>query len=536
MKQENNLLDVVVIGGGVSGLCQIKHLIDNGFNAVVLEANDDLGGTWYRNRYPGCRFDSESYTYGYSFSQELLDEWHWKEGFSARSETLKYLSFVADKFELRQYCEFGARVEVMRWSEDDNTWTVTLKDGRQFVSRFIITCMGILSEPVIPSFAGIEDFQGESFHTYYWPEEPVELEGRKVGVVGTGATGVQIIQTIADKVGDLTVFQRGANWAVPLGNYEISDEMMADIRSRYDEIFADCAKTSGGFMHQPEKRRYADVSPEDRTALWDELYDKPGFAFMVSNFGEIFVNDEANKAVSDYVANRIRQRVNDPKTADTLIPKDFGFGLKRVPLETKYYEAYNRSNVNLIDLNETAIEKITPSGIQLSDRHVDLDVIIYATGFDAFLGAYKNIEVVGAGQKRLSDKWEHETKTYLGIMANGFPNMFMVAGPQSASGATNYPRAIEPCVDWITNLLLYTRDNNATRVEAQGNSEQAWADNVASLQEQLLFNKVKSWFTGHNPNLPNRQLRYNSYWGGAAAYRETIERATDFDYKGIDIK
>ncbi len=534
---ENPPLDAVVIGAGVAGLYQIKRLTDLGFDAIALEANADLGGTWYRNRYPGCRFDSESYTYGYSFSRELLDEWHWKERFSPQPENLRYLNFVADKFDLRRHIRFGAAVAAMTWDEDERLWTVTLESGETIVTRFVVTCVGVLSAPLLPDIPGIGDFEGEAFHTFYWPEEPVELEGRRVGIIGTGATAIQIIPEIADKVGALTVFQRRANWSIPLNNSAISDEEMADIRARYDEIFELCRQTNGAFVHLPDRREYHALSEDERRALWDELYDRPGFALLLANFPETFLDEEANRALSDYVADRIRQRVDDPATAEALIPKDHGFGMRRLPLETNYFEAYNRDNVRLVDLSDAPIDRITPGGIEAGGTHYDLDLIIYATGFDAVLGGLNKIDIRGTGGRALRDKWRDETSTYIGLMVHGFPNMLMVAGPQSVSGSTNYPRAIEDGVDWATSLLVHARDAGHSRIEVEAEAEKEWAAEVVAMQERMPFSRVESWFTGYVPNASgsNGRVRYNNYWGGAPKYRARLEEAASEGYRRISM-
>ena len=354
--------EVIVIGAGVAGIYQIKRLADLGVDALVLDAAPDLGGTWYWNRYPGARFDSESYTYGYSFSRELLDEWHWKERFSGQPENLRYLNYVADKFDLRKYMQFNCKVEAAQFDEARDLWRLKLGDGRELTCRFVILAIGLLSTPTLPRLEGMDRFKGRSFHTFHWPHEPVELAGKKVAIIGTGATAIQVIGEIADKVGELTVFQRRPNWSAPLNNSPISDEEMADIRSRYDEIFATCARTPGGFEHEPDRRGFYEVSREERLALWDKLYDEPGFGIWLSNFREIFTDEAANAEFSAYIADRIRRRVKDPVTAEKLIPRDHGFGVQRVPLETNYFEAYNRDNVHLVDISETPIERVTENG------------------------------------------------------------------------------------------------------------------------------------------------------------------------------
>ncbi len=529
--------DVVVIGAGVSGIYQIKKLTDLGIDAVLFEADDDLGGTWYRNRYPGARFDSESYTYGYSFSKELLDEWHWKERFSGQPENLRYLNYVADKFDLRRHMRFNARVERMTWQEDERVWQLELQGGECVVARFVITSLGPLSIPTLPSYEGMDEFQGEAFHTYSWPKEPVPLEGRRVGVIGTGATGIQVISAIADQVADLTVFQRRPNWSTPLNNAPISVEEMADIRNRYDEIFANCAVSPGGFEHVP-RRGFWDLTADERRAVWDELYDQPGFAFLAGNFAEIFYDEAANQEISEYVADRIRRRVTDPATAEKLIPRDHGFGLQRLPLETRYFEAYNRDNVHLVDVTATPIERLTPTGLQTTDAHYDLDLIVYATGFDAITGGYDRIDIRGVGGEALADKWRDSPSTYLGVLTHGFPNMFMVAGPQSVSGSTNFPRAIETGVDWITELLQHALDSGASRVDADPEAEAEWVQEIIRSYERLLLKTSKGWFTGYNSNVAGHregQVRYQAYFGGAPQYTTKVAEVTAAGYAGISL-
>ena len=537
MKAAATDYDVIVIGAGVAGIYQIKRLVDMGVKALVLEGDDDLGGTWYRNRYPGARFDSESYTYGYSFSKELLDEWHWKERFSSQPENLKYLNFVADKFDLRAHMRFNARVVAMQWSEPDRCWALSLESGETLSSRFVITGVGVLSIPTPPRIPGMEFFKGESFHTYWWPKEPVSLEGKRVGIIGTGATGIQVIAEIADKVGSLTVFQRRPNWSVPLNNSPISIEEMNEIRGRYDEIFATCDKSQGGFDHLPDRRGYYNVTEQERLELWDELYyERPGFALLIANFPEIFLDEKANEDLSEYVANRIRGRVKDQAVAEKLIPRDHGFGMQRLPLETNYFEAYNRDNVQLVDISESPIQSITETGIETDGKSFDLDVIIFATGFDAITGALDRIEIQGT-DGTLAEKFRKGPSTYHGVLCHGFPNLLMVAGPQSVSGSTNYPRAIETGVDWVSELLKTMFDQEHTRLEPTLDAEQKWQDEVKWAHERTPIRRSKSWFTGYNSNVEGREegtIRYHAYWGGAPRYRQFLEELAEQNYPGIE--
>ena len=503
----------------------------------MLEAGGDLGGTWYWNRYPGARFDSESYTYGYSFSRELLEEWHWKERFSGQPENLRYLNHVADKFDLRRHMQFNCRVEAAHFDEAATLWRLRLSDGRELTCRFVIMTLGLLSVPTLPRLEGMDSFKGRSFHTFHWPQEPVDLTGKRVAVIGTGATGIQVIGEIADKVGELTVFQRRPNWSAPLNNSPISEAEMAAIRARYDEIFAACARSPGGFEHEPDRRGFYEVTREERVALWDRLYDEPGFGIWLANFREIFVDEAANAEFSAYIAERIRRRVKDPVTAEKLIPKDHGFGIQRVPMETRYFEAYNRPNVHLVDIAETPIERITETGLRTAERAYDFDIIVYATGFDAITGAFDHIDIRGSSGQALRDKWRDSCSTFLGMTIHGFPNLLMPAGPQSGSASTNYPRGIETGVDWCTEFLQHVRKHGHTRFEATAAAEARWTGHVVSMYAMMLMRKAKGWFTGYNSNVPGHEhgkVRYFVYNGGAPKYVAVINDVARKGYEGID--
>ncbi len=528
--------DVIVIGAGVSGIYQIKKLIDEGFDAIVLEADPDLGGTWFRNRYPGARFDSESYTYGYSFSRELMDEWHWTERFSPQPENLRYLNYVADKFDLRRHMQFNTRIMAMTWDEHERRWFLRDSNGAEYRARFVITSLGPLSMPTLPSYDGMDDFEGRSFHTYHWPADGVDLNGQDVGIIGTGATAIQVIAAIAPIVGSLTVFQRRPNWSTPLNNSPISQEEMDDIRARYDEILANCAQSPGGFEHNPDRRGFWNLSAEQRRAFWDELYQRPGFAMLTANFVEIFIDEAANAELSQYVAERIRARVDDPNVAEKLIPTDHGFGTQRLPLETNYFEAYNRPNVRLVDLSDEPIKRITADGVRTTHTDYPLDILVYATGFDSITGGYDRIDISGVGGRKLADTWADGPKTYLGLMSSGFPNLLMVAGPQSVSGSTNFPRAIEKGVEFVTDLLVHARQRDVSRIEADPEAENEWEAEVIASYQGLLLRGSKGWFTGYNSNVAGHEegmIRYQAYFGGAPKYAARLEGTKAADYRGF---
>jgi cation diffusion facilitator CzcD-associated flavoprotein CzcO len=524
--------DAIVIGAGVSGLYQLYKLRQLGLTALAFEAGSGVGGTWYWNRYPGARFDSESWSYGYSFSTELLQEWDWAEHFAGQPETERYLNYVADKFDLRRDIQCNSRVAAAHYDEAMRAWNVRLDDGRRYRARFLITAIGVLSAPTMPRIAGVESFRGQSCHTHYWPKEPVSFEGKRVAVIGTGATGIQTIQTVARTAGHLTVFQRTPNWAAPLHNAKITDAEMRDIRVRYPEIFARCYETNGCFIHQPDPRSVFEVTPEEREAFWEKLYAEPGFGIWQGNFRDILVDREANALISDFIARKIRQRVKDPAVAGKLIPKNHGFGTRRVPLETHYFEVYNQPNVKLVDINETPIERITPTGIKTSDNEYEFDLIVYATGFDAITGSFDRIDIRGSDGRRLKDEWSDGPQTFLGILAEGFPNMLMVMGPHAGLG--NFPRAAEYSVEWVTGLVRHARDHGLTRVEATPAGVATWTDHVAAIGQGLLSNEINSWMTGVNSNVEGKQKRRIMRYGGTfPSFRQQCDAVTANLYRDL---
>lgn len=527
----------MIVGAGVCGIYQLYRLLQLDADVLVLDRNADVGGTWFNNRYPGCRFDSESYSYSYSFSKELLDEWDWTEHFSPQPENLRYLNYVVDKFDLRKHMQFDSAVESAVYDEPARGWALTLEDGRRFTCHYLLTAIGLISAPTYPRYEGMDDFRGRSFHTFDWPHDGVDLTGQRVAVIGTGATAVQVIGAIAPTVGSLTVFQRRPNWCAPLHNRPIDEAEMAELRARYDEIFAACARTPGGFIHGPDRRPFAEVAPAERRAFWEELYALPGFAIWLSNFREVLMDEEANAEFSAFVADKIRGRVHDPVVAELLIPKDHGFGVQRVPMETDYYEAYNYDHVELVDVAATPIERITPTGLRTSDREFAVDVIVYATGFDAITGAFDRIEFVGRDGQQLRGRWERGPTTYLGVAVAGFPNLLMLTGPQSASASTNFPRAIEQCVDWVTELIEYAAAHGYEEIEATPEAEAGWVEHVKELYDMLLLKRARSWFTGYNSNVDGHDImRYVMYNGGAPRYRKRLAEIASDGYPGFQFR
>jgi cation diffusion facilitator CzcD-associated flavoprotein CzcO len=525
-------LDAILIGAGMSGLYMLYRLRQLGLRALVLEAGSGVGGTWYWNRYPGARFDSESYSYGYSFSPELLQAWSWSEHFAAQPETLRYLNYVADKFDLRRDIRFLSRVTSAHYQEATRSWDVTLADGTRYRAPFLITAIGLLSAPTLPRIEGIETFRGQSFHTAEWPRGPLSFAAKRVAVLGTGATGVQTIQEVAKTAGHLTVLQRRPNWCAPLHNSKIDAATQARIKAGYPELFARCRETFACFLHTPDPRATFQVTPEEREAFFEKLYAERGFGIWQGNFRDILTDRAANAAISDFVARKIRERVRDPDVAEKLIPKDHGFGTRRVPLETFYYEVYNQPNVELVDIKQSPIERITPDGVKTREATYAFDIMIYATGFDAITGSFDRIDIRGRNGQKLTEKWADGPQTFLGVQVEGFPNMFMLMGPHTALG--NIPRSIEYNVEWVANLIDFMRQRRLTRADAVPQAVAAWTDYVKAVGEGLLSNEVDSWMTGVNSNIAGKHRRIIArYSGSAPAYRKRCDEVAAAGYREL---
>jgi cation diffusion facilitator CzcD-associated flavoprotein CzcO len=551
---EEQQYDILIIGAGLSGVCALHNLRERfpSWRVRVIEAADNVGGTWYFNCYPGARVDSESLSYAYSWDKEVLNEWHWKESFAPQSEIHRYIEYVCDKHDLRKDIQFNCRIKTAEWQDKSHTWLFCDEAGTFYRTRFFISCMGFLSTPTLPAISDIDKFKGKAFHTSRWPQDfdlKQDLANKRIGVIGTGATGIQTITAISKEpsIKSLNVFQRTANWSAPLRNEPISIEQMEQHRNGYDALFQLCAETPGCFMHQADPRRSLEVTEAERVKLWEEIYAKPGFAKWLGTFSDTYTDRKANRLYSDFMASKIRVRVHDPEVADSLIPKNHGFGTRRVPLESGYFEVYNQPNVHLVDLQKTPIERVTEKGIITSDgKHHDLDVLIYATGFDAITGAFSSIDWSGKNGRPLlgsSDTKEgeraiwvdHRPRTYLGMTANSMPNMFMVLGPHQPFG--NAPRTIEHAVGVISDLLQYCKDNNYSYVEPTPEAVDAWTEHVIECGKGALSNEVDSWMTGVNKNVKGKTVRSVArYSGSAVEYRRRCAQSKAEGWKGLAFK
>jgi cation diffusion facilitator CzcD-associated flavoprotein CzcO len=489
-----------------------------------------------RNTYPGARFDSESYSYIFSFSQEVLDEWDWTEHFSPQPETLRYIHYLTEKFDLRRDMQFDTKIRSAHFQSTNDSWLLTDYNGSTYSCRYLITAMGILNEPTMPAnIPGIKNFQGESWHTSRWPKSGGSLKGKRVGIIGTGATAIQTIQTIAPEVGSLHVFQRTPNWTAPLRNSKITPEEMKEIRQNYPDIFRKCAESYACFIHVGTKQDTLAIPAKEREAQWEELFTKPGFSKVLGVSGDIFVNREANEIYSKFHEAKIRARVNDPAVADKLIPKSHGFGTRRVPLESGYYEVFNQSNVELVDINETPIQRVTERGIVTVHEAFDLDVIIYATGFNAVTGSFDAVDFQGVNGTKLKDVWSHGIRTYLGLTVKDFPNMFMIMGPHQMFG--NIPRSIEYAVEWTAGIIEWARDNNITFIGATEQGMEDWTEHVHECGKGLLANEVDSSMTGVNKNVAGKQERsMTRYNGPAPGFRARCDAVKQRGYRDFIVK
>ncbi|KAE8155024.1 hypothetical protein BDV25DRAFT_170340 [Aspergillus avenaceus] len=543
--------DVLIVGAGLSGIYSLYNIRKQipSWRVKVIEAAESVGGTWLWNCYPGARFDSETISYQFSWDKELLQEWNWKDTFSAQPDTLKYIERVCEKHNLYDGIQFNTRVKSAHWQDTDCTWLFIDENSFRYRTRFFVSCMGVLSCPTLPAIPGIKTFEGQAFHTSRWPKDfdmKRDFANKRIGVIGTGATGIQTITETSKEpsIQSLTVFQRTPNWSAPLRNTKITPGQMEKIKMEYDAIFRRCASTPTGFLHQPDPRKTHEVPPEERVELWEKCYAEPGFAKWLGVFSDTYTDREANKLYSDFMADKIRQRVHDPAVADSLIPKNHGFGTRRVPLESGYFEAFNQSNVHLVDLQKTPVETVTPKGILTSDgKEHELDILVYATGFDAITGAFNPIEwhgkddrpLIGSSDTELGKRavWlDHRPYTYLGLMIPSFPNMFTVLGPHQPFG--NIPRSIENAVQVVTQLLEFCKQENYTFVEATAEAADKWTEHVVECSKGALSNEIDSWMTGVNTNVPGKRVRSVARYGGSAVeYRKRCQQCRAAGWEGF---
>ena len=525
-------LDAVIVGAGFSGLYMLYRARDIlGLRVRVYEAADGVGGTWYWNRYPGARCDSESFYYSYSFSEELEQEWEWTSKYPEQPEILRYLEHVADRFDLRRSIQFESRVVGARFDEDRNRWEVRTDQGDCVSAQFLISAVGCLSAANIPKIEGIERFAGDQYHTGAWPREGVDFSGKRVGMIGTGSTGIQAAPVIAAEADHLTVFQRTANFSVPARNATLEPEESRAVKARYREIRKLARESSGGFPYTGIERSAFEVSEAERREIYEQLWLDGGFKFMWASFSDLLADEAANATAADFIRDKIRQTVKDPAVAEKLCPNDHPYGSKRPPIDTDYFETYNRENVSLVDIRESPIVEITESGVRTEGGEYPLDILVFATGFDAMTGSLLRMNIRGLGGRRLEEKWEAGPKTYLGLQIAGFPNLFTITGPGSPSVLSNMPVSIEQHVDWISDCLSHMREQGLERIEATESAEEAWVDHVREAAELTLFPKANSWYLG--ANIPGKKRVFMPYPAGVFTYREHCDGVVSRGYEGF---
>jgi len=527
-------VDALIIGAGFTGLYQLWSLRRLGLNVRVIDAASDVGGTWYWNCYPGARTDSPSNIYQYWFSDDLLADWDWQQRYVDHTESSAYFRHVADRFDLRRDITFNARVDAAVWDEAAQRWNVTTSSGDSIATRFLITALGPLSAPSVPPFPGHETFRGQLVHTARWPREGIDLKGKRVGVIGTGATGIQVIQTIAADVAQLTVFQRTANYAVPMINPTYGDAERAAMRAKYPETRAAIWTTFVGFDQAAETSPFFSLTPEQRRATLEKLWADGSLRIWVAGFMELLTDEAVSAEISAFVREKIRARIHDPKVAAKLVPTDHGFGTRRVPLENGYFDVYNRANVTLVDLKETPIEAITPGGIRTSAGEIPLDVIILATGFDAGTGGLTAIDIRGRDDRSLRAEWQKEVRTTMGLQIHGYPNLFTTSAPYAPAAAfCNAPTCLQHQVQWITDCIAHLVREGRTRIEPQADTEARWLAHHDELAAMTLVAKTPSWYTG--ANIKGKPQRLLSYIGGLPAYIAACEDVKQKDYAGFEL-
>jgi cation diffusion facilitator CzcD-associated flavoprotein CzcO len=525
-------LDALVIGAGFAGLYQLLCLRDRlGLSVQALEAGGGVGGTWYWNRYPGARCDSESHVYWYTFSPELMREWEWSERYPGQVEILRYLNFVADRFDLKRDIRFNTRVVAASYDEQANRWQVRTEGGETYVVKFLITAVGCLSTANVPDFPSLDDFAGDWYHTGQWPHEGVDFTGKRVGMIGTGSTGIQAAPVIAASAKHLTVFQRTANYSVPARNAPLTAEFRRYIKEHASDIRTFTHETINGMAFRIEERRAVDTPPEEREKIYEAAWERGGLQFRAA-FQDMMIDKRANDTAADFVKRKIRSIVKDPKTAAMLSDIDHPYAAKRPPIDTNYFETYNRPNVTLVDLRKAPIDRISRAGICTTEAEYPVDIIVFATGFDAMTGPMLRMDIRGRGGVALKDVWEAGPRNYLGLQVAGFPNLFTITGPGSPSVLCNMPVAIEQHADWITDCIKHLNDRGLVCIEARADAMDKWVAEVNEAAHKTVLPLAKhSWYLG--ANIPGKPRVFMPYAGGMLRYRQLCADVAARGYEGF---
>jgi cation diffusion facilitator CzcD-associated flavoprotein CzcO len=522
--------EVIVVGAGFAGLYGVHRLRKDGWDVLGIESGSDVGGVWYHNRYPGARCDTLSVDYSYSFCEDLQQEWNWSERYAPQAEILTYIEHVAERFDLRRSFVFDRRVTSANRNDETGLWTIDTNTGERYCARFVLLATGPLSAPVDPGIAGMDEFTGELYRTATWPRDPVSFEGKRVGVIGTGSSGVQSIPVIAETAGHITVFQRTPSFAVPARNRLTTTEELDAVKREYPEYRRDLRANYAGLTMETTGKTAAECSEEERRDSLDKVF-ATGSLGIVATFTDVLFNEEANEVVAEYVRDRIRERVKDPETAEKLAPKTYPIGTKRPCLDTGYFEVFNQPNAKLVDLRETPIERVTETGIQTTAGHHDLDMIVLATGFDALTGAILAIDPVNGKGDRLSDAWRDGPGTYLGLASAGFPNLFLISAAGGTSVFGNMVTVAEEAIDWVADALVWMTENKLETLEARPEAQDEWTRHVTEVGNTSLLPDTNSWYVG--ANIPGKPRSFSVYLGGLNVYIEKCREVAESGYEGF---
>ena len=523
-------VDVVVVGAGFSGLYLLYRLRKAGFSTRVFERGGDVGGTWYWNRYPGARCDVESLQYSYSFDEQLQQDWHWPEKFSAQPDILAYANHVADRFNLKKDIEFNVEVKASRFDENLKTWKITTNTGEEIDAQYFIMATGCISTTQIPNIKGLSDYVGNTFHTGDWPHEEVDFSGQSIAVIGTGSSGIQSIPVLAKQAKKLTVFQRTPNYSIPSQNEPMTKKYERSWKDVYSERRKEMRYSAHGSLKDLNDVPALSVDEDQRQELYTKRWAIGGTGFLGS-FNDLLTNADANYTAAEYVRQQIKRVVKDKETAEILCPRSYPIGTKRICIDTGYFETYNRENVKLVDISKKPIQRLVADGIIVDDQLYAFDSIIFATGFDAMTGSIFNVDIKGRGGLALKEKWNAGPKTYLGLMSASFPNLFMITGPGSPSVKSNMIMSIEQHVDLLIETLLSMRRKGLSVVEPELEAENKWVDHVQEVANKTLFPQANSWYMG--ANIPGKPRLFMPYIGGVGAYREICEEIVANNYRGF---
>lgn len=526
-------VDAVILGAGFAGLYMLHQLKSKGFSTIVYETGDGVGGVWYWNRYPGARCDIESIYYNYTFSKELYEEWTWTSRFPEQEEILRYLNYVADRLKLRANIQFNTRVKAAHFDEEQNKWLVYLNDGHQVLAKYFITGIGCLSAANVPKFQGLDQFSGEWYHTGHWPHEKVDFTGKRVGIIGTGSSGIQAIPVIAKEAKHLTVFQRTPQYTIPARNHLYDEGFIRETKGNFENLKHAMRNSVSGTPFAYNHPSAIEDSDHHRQEVFEEAWAQGGFAFA-STYKDLLTNEQSNEKAAAFIRSKIRETVQNPIVAEKLCPK-YMYGTKRQVLDSDYFETYNRDNVLLVDVKESPILEITETGIQTATDHFELDMIIFATGYDGMTGPLFKIDIRGRNGVTLKEKWENgaSVQTYLGLATACFPNLFMITGPESPSVLVNMPIAIEQHVEWIAQCIDYLREHDFDVMETNAEAEQAWSKHCREIANETLYVKGDSWYTG--ANIAGKPRSFLIYLGGFNYYTKRCQEVAQNNYEGFQL-